>query len=61
MALLTKMSQSAAVLRTKQMSLEQPFKLSETITLPLMCWQPVLFTFMKLIYELYVLSFIYII
>jgi len=33
MALLTKMSQSAVVSRTKQMSLEQPFKLSETITL----------------------------
>jgi len=27
------MSQSAAVSRTKQMSLEQPFKLSKTITL----------------------------
>jgi len=33
MALLTKMSQSAAVLRTKQMNLQQPFKLSETLTL----------------------------
>jgi len=33
MALLTEMSQSAAVSRTKQMNLEQLFKLSETITL----------------------------
>ena len=33
------MSQSAAVSRTKQMSLEQPFKLSETITLAYRCLQ----------------------
>jgi len=41
MALPTEMSQSAAASRTKQMSLEQPFKPSETITLPQMSWQPV--------------------
>jgi len=32
MALITSVLQSAAVSRTKQMSLQQPFKLSETIT-----------------------------
>jgi len=31
--LLTKASQSAAVLNTTQMGLQQPFKLSETVTL----------------------------
>jgi len=34
MALLTKVSQSAAVPNTEQMGLQQPFQLSETVALP---------------------------
>jgi len=34
MALLTKASQSTAVSNTKQMGLEQPFKLFKTVTQP---------------------------